>query len=99
MVRRRVPNTGRVASASRTGGVGGRGVSQSAGGRQRDRGLVRFARTEREGAGGAPASKGLRPARRRLTGQRELKDGAPPRVWARPQTAAVRLDDPPTDGK
>src|ERR1700733_2353601 len=47
----------------------------------------------------ARASNGLWPGRRHLTGQRELKDGAPPRVGARPQTAAMRLDDPPTDGK
>src|SRR5271156_3067320 len=34
-----------------------------------------------------------------FAGQCELKEGAPSCVWARPQTAAMRLDDPPTDGQ
>src|SRR5271165_3981298 len=34
-----------------------------------------------------------------LAGQCELKDGTPFCVGARPQAAAMRLDDPPTDGQ
>src|SRR5271154_7049283 len=43
MIRRRVPKTGRVAGASGTCGGSGGGVAQSAGGRQRNRGWLRFA--------------------------------------------------------
>ena len=35
--------------------------------------------------------------RRSLAGQGELKDGTPSGVGARPQAAAMRLDDPPAD--